>query len=40
MVAVLNAMGVDYATFGNHEFDLREGPFLARLGEAPSRSCR
>jgi 5'-nucleotidase len=34
MVAVLNALGVDYATFGNHEFDLREAPFMARLGEA------
>ncbi len=34
MVAVLNALGVDYATFGNHEFDLREGPFKARLSEA------
>ncbi|MCI0432435.1 MAG: bifunctional metallophosphatase/5'-nucleotidase [Gemmatimonadetes bacterium] len=34
MVAVLNAMGLDFATFGNHEFDLREGPFLARLRES------
>lgn len=34
MVAVLNAMGLDYATFGNHEFDLREAPFLERLRES------
>jgi 5'-nucleotidase len=34
MVAVLNAMGLDYATFGNHEFDLDEGPFLSRLQES------
>lgn len=34
MVAVLNAMGLDYATFGNHEFDVSEEAFLERLGEA------
>lgn len=34
MVSVLNAMGLDYATLGNHEFDLREGPFKARLQES------
>ncbi len=34
MVAVLNAMGLDYATFGNHEFDLREGSFRERLRES------
>jgi 5'-nucleotidase len=34
MVAVLNAMGMDYATFGNHEFDLKEGPFFERVKEA------
>lgn len=34
MVAVLNAMGLDYATFGNHEFDLSEGQFLDRLEES------
>jgi len=34
MVAVLNTLGLDYATFGNHEFDLEEGPFLQRLAEA------
>jgi 5'-nucleotidase len=34
MVAVLNALGLDYATFGNHEFDLQESEFLARLKES------
>ncbi|UZQ54315.1 hypothetical protein OOK60_17845 [Trichothermofontia sichuanensis B231] len=28
MVAVMNAIGFDYATFGNHEFDLPEAAFL------------
>jgi 5'-nucleotidase len=34
MVAVLNVMGVDYATFGNHEFDLSEEQFLSRMEES------
>ncbi|MDA0737458.1 MAG: bifunctional metallophosphatase/5'-nucleotidase [Nitrospirae bacterium] len=34
MVAVLNALGLDLATFGNHEFDLSEDELLARLQEA------
>ena len=34
MVAALNAMGLDYATFGNHEFDLDEDDLLQRLDEA------
>lgn len=34
MVAVLGAMGLDYATFGNHEFDLDEEAFRARLAES------
>jgi len=34
MVAVLNTMGLDYATFGNHEFDLNEDQFLSRLEES------
>src|SRR5205085_1632549 len=34
MVAVLNAMGLDLATFGNHEFDLKEDQLLARLSES------
>lgn len=28
MVEALNAMGLDYATFGNHEFDLKTGELL------------
>lgn len=32
MVDVLGAMGLDYATFGNHEFDLDEGLLLDRIG--------
>ncbi len=34
MVEVLNAAGLNYCTFGNHEFDLREQPFLQRLSES------
>ncbi|MCK6562204.1 bifunctional metallophosphatase/5'-nucleotidase [candidate division KSB1 bacterium] len=34
MVAVLNAIGLDYSTFGNHEFDLKEKAFLQRLSES------
>lgn len=34
MVAVLNQLGLDYATFGNHEFDLSETEFLQRLRES------
>ena len=34
MVAVLNALGLDLATFGNHEFDLSEEAFLQRLAES------
>lgn len=34
MVAVLNAVGIDYATFGNHEFDIPEKAFDQRLAEA------
>lgn len=37
MVAVLNAMGLDLATFGNHEFDLKENQLLARLAESRFR---
>ena len=37
MVAVLNAMGLDFATFGNHEFDLPENLFYQRLKEARFR---
>ncbi|MCT7982873.1 bifunctional metallophosphatase/5'-nucleotidase [Laspinema sp. A4] len=31
MIAVMNTLGLDYATFGNHEFDLRKEQFYARL---------
>lgn len=34
MVAVLNAAGLDLAVFGNHEFDLSETEFYARLAES------
>lgn len=34
MVDVLNAMGLDWATFGNHEFDVSEAAFRAHLGQA------
>ncbi|MEL7170523.1 MAG: bifunctional metallophosphatase/5'-nucleotidase [Bacteroidota bacterium] len=33
MVAVLNAVGVDYATYGNHEFDLDAEDFFMRVDE-------
>jgi 5'-nucleotidase / UDP-sugar diphosphatase len=34
MVAVLNVVGVDWATLGNHEFDIPEATFRARLAES------
>ncbi len=34
MVAVLNALGMDLAAFGNHEFDIDEDAFLQRLDES------
>ncbi|BFM39220.1 bifunctional metallophosphatase/5'-nucleotidase [Synechocystis sp. LKSZ1] len=34
MVAVLNAMGLDYAAIGNHEFDLNRAEFEQRLRES------
>ena len=34
MVAVLNAMGLDFATFGNHEFDLSKDQLRQRLMES------
>jgi 5'-nucleotidase len=37
MVAVMNAMGLDFATFGNHEFDLKEHQFYQRLAESQFR---
>ena len=32
MIEVLDSMGLDYATFGNHEFDLDEGLLRDRIG--------
>ncbi len=44
MVEALNAAGLDYATFGNHEFDLPRDELLARIGESRfkwlSSNCR
>jgi 2',3'-cyclic-nucleotide 2'-phosphodiesterase (5'-nucleotidase family) len=37
MVDVLNQVGVDWAVLGNHEFDLSEAAFRARLRRAGSR---
>jgi 5'-nucleotidase len=37
MVAVLNAVGVDWATFGNHEFDIPEAALRQRLAESKFR---
>jgi 5'-nucleotidase/UDP-sugar diphosphatase len=34
IVDVMNAVGLDYATFGNHEFDLAEAEFSQRLAES------
>jgi 2',3'-cyclic-nucleotide 2'-phosphodiesterase (5'-nucleotidase family) len=34
MVDVMNAIGVDYVTFGNHEFDLKENDLIARNQES------
>jgi len=34
MVAVLNALGLDFTTFGNHELDLSKEHLVQRLGEA------
>ena len=34
IVDVMNTLGLDYITFGNHEFDLDEQSFMARLQES------
>jgi 5'-nucleotidase/UDP-sugar diphosphatase len=34
IVAVMNALGLDYITFGNHEFDIPEKSFFDRLEES------
>lgn len=37
IVDVMNHLGLDYATFGNHEFDLPEEHFLKRLAESKTQ---
>ena len=37
MVSVLNTLGLDWATLGNHEFDVGETAFRARLAESKFR---
>ena len=37
MVAVLNVLGLDWATFGNHEFDIGEAGLRARIAESKFR---
>src|SRR3954453_9798086 len=34
MIAVLNAVGLDYATFGNHAFDVKAQQFRARMKQS------
>lgn len=34
MIAVLNVLGLDWAVLGNHEFDIPEAAFRARLAES------
>ncbi len=34
IVATMNTLGLDYITFGNHEFDIPEKSFLDRLAES------
>jgi 2',3'-cyclic-nucleotide 2'-phosphodiesterase (5'-nucleotidase family) len=36
MVEVMNSVGIDYVTFGNHEFDIKETELLQRLSESTS----
>lgn len=37
MISVLNAIGVDIVTFGNHEFDVKERQLRARIAESKFR---
>lgn len=37
MVEALNAAGLDYAVFGNHEFELRRDTLVARIAESKFR---
>jgi 5'-nucleotidase len=34
MIATMNTLGLDYMTFGNHEFDLSQTNLLARMSES------
>ncbi|CAF1296214.1 unnamed protein product [Adineta ricciae] len=34
MISTMNALGLDYMTFGNHEFDLTEEELLTRMNES------
>lgn len=34
MIDVMNVLGLDYATFDNHEFDLNQEQLTRRLGES------
>lgn len=34
MVDVMNVLGIDYVTFGNHEFDIKEEELLQRIQES------
>ncbi|CAF3749961.1 unnamed protein product [Rotaria sordida] len=34
MIATMNTLGVDFVTFGNHEFDLSEKDLLTRMNES------
>lgn len=36
MIEVMNAVGIDLVTFGNHEFDLKENELQERLNESES----
>lgn len=36
MIDLMNVIGVDLVTFGNHEFDLKEKELMARLNESTS----
>lgn len=37
MVAAMNAFGLDFATFGNHEFDIKEAQFRQRMEETETQ---
>ncbi len=37
MVAAMNALGLDYAIFGNHEFDIKESQFRQRMEESKTK---